>query len=107
MRHDNDKVVIVMCEIAKQLDDLLAVGYIQITGWFIREDNFCARCQRPGDRDALLFAAGDHVWETLINGFREVHTGNLLPGDYRGFVWRLADQFQRKANIFEAGHKRK
>ena len=40
----------------QQIHDLRARRGIEIAGWLVGEDDARARCQRAGDRDALLLA---------------------------------------------------
>src|SRR5438477_3008465 len=48
-------------QIAKQFPHLVAGGGIEVAGGFIREEHRRLEEQRPGDGDALLFAAGERI----------------------------------------------
>ena len=59
--HHQDGGVVVPAERAEQLDDVLARLLVQVAGGLVGQDQLGFVRQRPGDRHALLLAAGEPV----------------------------------------------
>ena len=55
---DHEDGVAGLVEFAKNIDDDLFVGFVEIAGGFVGQDKLRLIDERTGDGDALLFTAG-------------------------------------------------
>jgi hypothetical protein len=87
----------------QQIDDLLAGGFVEIAGRLVRHQDRGVRRQRPGERHALLFAAGQ-LRGIVMQAVAEANRVEFLRRARRGIG--IAGQLQRHCDILQCRHGR-
>src|SRR3954451_6665354 len=62
VRHDDDGLSQVVDRFAEKRKDLATGARVEVAGWFVREDHFGARDQRPSNSNSLLLTPGQLSW---------------------------------------------
>jgi hypothetical protein len=99
---DEDKrhaALTVLCE--QHVDDLLAGGFIEVTGWFIGDENRRFRGECPGQRHALLLSAGELCW-IVMQSFAESDRAKFVRGASKSI--RTTGEFKRDRDVFKCRH---
>ena len=91
------------CLVNEQIDDLLAGGLVEIAGRLVRHEDGGIGRQRPGQRHALLLAAGQ-LRRIMVQAIAEPD-GRQLLRRARGRVG-IAGELQRHRDVFQRRHGR-
>lgn len=94
MRDHDDGLSVFLIRSAQQLNDLVTVLFIQISGWFICQNNCRTVDQCPPDGYALLLSAGEFfrkmrfssVKSQLIDQFIQTLLSTVCPSSSHGNV---------------------
>ena len=106
MGNDNNAVALFMGKGAEYLNNVDGVGRVEITRRFVGKNGLCARCQRAGDSNSLLLAAGEVSGETVMLLFTYAHAFQQGLGAFLGLLGMHAAKLHGIADVFKNGHQR-
>src|SRR6516225_8676279 len=69
---DHEDGVAGLVELAKNVDDDFLVGFVEVAGGFVGEDELRLINERAGDRHALLFTTGK-ICREMLEAIGEAH----------------------------------
>src|SRR5580700_2370008 len=87
----------------QQLDDLVSRCFVEITGRLVSNKDGGVGRERAGERDTLLFAAGQFR-RIMMQSFCEADGSKLLLGACKRIA--LAGEFERHRDVLKRGHSR-
>ena len=78
MGNHEDRLLIATRSLREQIDDILAIGAVEIARWFVGENELGPHDQRAADGDALLLAAGKLARQMMPPRRKPEHLEDLI-----------------------------
>jgi len=91
-------------EVEEELEDVSAVGGIEVAGWFVGEDDGWPKDEGAGESDALLLAAGELDW-IVVEAIAEADAGEEFAGAGEAVLFGVGVELVGEQDVLEGGER--